>query len=467
MPFLDPCDTIVAQLTYEGRNLLARAKFGDVAFRVAGWQMGRGGYDVTDPVKVTPFIDPAAVAVWYVKILSNSFVPGDKVVLNGVTFDYGVVWRGGSTIAATISNIVDAILANTDTRQYRIVVPEADLTKNRIIIVSLIPGNILNAYPIWTESTQPVSPFAVTALSGGVSTTLENPAYPVPPTLGEFVSPDGMIENVPIPYSSFKINSTDITTGNGTIAYSGQILASNLQVQVWPETGATLPPELLSLALPDPNNNDLPPGPGTIFYVVNPTTTGFQLALTPGGTPIIFQTTAGTGTFDVNIVSTTAYSFVSRIGSGPVGMNAYGEIGIWVELLQSTLYGEVFVPFIFGPANVDVTHDRINYIGHNLTQNLAVTVSIASGLTGTLPGGILPGVTYYVVNPIYGSFQLSLLPDGVPIVITSPGTGSQNMLLNSRDGGPVGRRVLFAHSHFPIQAKTDRSVLTFRTIVTY
>ena len=104
MPFLDPCDTIVAQLTYEGRNLLARAKFGDVAFRVAGWQMGRGGYDVTDPVKVTPFIDPAAVAVWYVKILSNSFVPGDKVVLNGVTFDYGVVWRGGSTIAATISS---------------------------------------------------------------------------------------------------------------------------------------------------------------------------------------------------------------------------------------------------------------------------------------------------------------------------------------------------------------------------
>jgi hypothetical protein len=73
----------------------------------------------------------------------------------------------------------------------------------------------------------------------------------------------------------------------------------------------------------------------------------------------------------IEMPSSTALSFMSRIGEGIDGMGAYGELGLWVEILDSRYADE------------------------------------------------------------------------------------------------IGNKVMFAMSHFPIQPKTDRTILTFRVIISY
>lgn len=54
MPFFGTPSPIIATITDAGRNLLARASLGDVAFRVYGFAVGQGGYDVSNPINTTP-----------------------------------------------------------------------------------------------------------------------------------------------------------------------------------------------------------------------------------------------------------------------------------------------------------------------------------------------------------------------------------------------------------------------------
>jgi len=269
-------DTIIAQLTLEGRNLLARAKFGDVVYRQLGWQIGRGGYQTDRPVKVSPFVDNATEAQGYFEIVDNTnWAIGTYISLHGKQFIYNTHFVEGLTPEATIRNIRNAILDSKDARHYRIVLPEIDpLFPNRLYIKSLMTGDISNTYPltvyhVGTHVNIGLSGAAVVnitlPLSGGISTDLEDAAWPLPPTLAPFSGTDGLIE----------------------------------------------------------------------------------------------------------MPASTALSFMSRIGEGIDGMGAYGEIGIWVEILDS------------------------------------------------------------------------------------------------RHTAEIGNKVLFAMSHFPIQPKTDRTILTFRVVVSF
>lgn len=54
MPFLGTPSPIIATLTDAGRNLLARASFGDVSFKVSGFAVGQGGYNDTNPIQTIP-----------------------------------------------------------------------------------------------------------------------------------------------------------------------------------------------------------------------------------------------------------------------------------------------------------------------------------------------------------------------------------------------------------------------------
>ena len=60
MSLTDPSADIIAQVTDEGRTLIARATLGDVVFKVEGFAVGRGGYDPSNVVDTLP-LDPAAV----------------------------------------------------------------------------------------------------------------------------------------------------------------------------------------------------------------------------------------------------------------------------------------------------------------------------------------------------------------------------------------------------------------------
>lgn len=269
MPYYtDTPDTIIAQLTLEGRNTLARIKTGGIVYKYLGWQMGRGGYLYNNPVKISPFIDLGAPAKGTIQVVSNTWAVGTQVFLNGKAFTYGTEFLEGPTIAATLQNLQAAI---ADTRDYRVFKKVSSiidtLDPSVINIESLIVGDIGNTYHLWDFQIGSPNNFVLTPyLVGGISATLEDPAYPIPlTTLAPYVYPDGTIE--------------------------------------WP--------------------------------------------------------------------TTTSLSFLSRMGEGLTGLGAYGEAGLWVEIIESDYSAE------------------------------------------------------------------------------------------------VGRKILFAHAHFPIQPKTDRTLLTFRFIISF
>jgi len=201
----DTPDTIIAQLTLEGRNLLARAKLGDVVYKQLGWQVGRGGYITDRPVKVTPFIDEATEAQGYFDLLDNTnWSIGTYISLNGKWFIYGTHFTEGLTSDATIRNIQNAILDSTDARHYRVVAPVIDPAyPNRLYIQSLSTGSIGNTYPIsvyHVGSNINIGIMGNTVLSAtmplvdGSSVSLEDAAYPIPSVLAPYSGTEGLIE---------------------------------------------------------------------------------------------------------------------------------------------------------------------------------------------------------------------------------------------------------------------------------
>lgn len=62
MAFVEPTSDLTARLTNEGRDALASLVLGEVAIVLANFQVGRGGYQAANPVKVEG-IDPALTAL--------------------------------------------------------------------------------------------------------------------------------------------------------------------------------------------------------------------------------------------------------------------------------------------------------------------------------------------------------------------------------------------------------------------
>jgi hypothetical protein len=104
MPFVPPeSDVPVAQLTLAGRNLLARsivprAKITGmepdrslVAFKLAGFALGDGGYKLDNPLQLSPIDDATTQALATIAILDNRFDVNDSLVINGVPFPVGIV----------------------------------------------------------------------------------------------------------------------------------------------------------------------------------------------------------------------------------------------------------------------------------------------------------------------------------------------------------------------------------------
>ena len=57
MPFTDTPDPIIANLTDLGREMFARATMGELKFIAYGFDVGRGGYSESNPVKITPVLN--------------------------------------------------------------------------------------------------------------------------------------------------------------------------------------------------------------------------------------------------------------------------------------------------------------------------------------------------------------------------------------------------------------------------
>jgi len=321
--YLDPTDSIICQLTKEGRNLLARIKFGhELIYRQLGWQLGRGGYTHANPVHVDPIEDDADESVGYIEVLDNSdWEAGDQIILNGKSFIRGTHWNEGLTIPQTVQNILDAVLDSTDSRHYRLVNADIDPgNPNRLRFRSVITGNVLatktfsfsfSDINITTDEITLTNHGLVDGIMVEVTTTGTMPNG-VTPSTDYFISV--------IDADTFKLSATlnsptfvDILTqGTGTHSL---IPTGNLFPLNHAET----------IGLGD-----------TVNFLVTPMSMATSTTLLDAAYPV--PPLLGTFTLPdgrIETPSTTSVSFVMRVPDGPVGMNAYGEIGLWVEILES------------------------------------------------------------------------------------------------------------------------------------
>jgi len=201
--YRDTPDTLTAALSLEGRNLLARAKVGDIVYQQLGWQLGRGGYIYTNPVKTTSIVDLAVEAEGAIEVIDNGAAIedwdiGNYISLNGKRFIFGTHFTRGTTPELTIRNIRGAILDSKDSRHYRLVEPIED--GSRLKIRSLVTGAIGNSYPISVYNISHNN-LAATPMAGGISSTLEEAAWPTPSSILEenpiflpYSGTDGLIE---------------------------------------------------------------------------------------------------------------------------------------------------------------------------------------------------------------------------------------------------------------------------------
>lgn len=146
MSFIDPCDSISAQLTSVARANHARAVLGDVSFVIDGFALGRYGYNDTNPVKILSLVDPTGIASADITIVNNSFDVGDAVIVKGVSFVVNVDWNAGGTITDSAINLAEAINAHLNNLTDRYVLAVA--VSNVVYLSSIVPGSAGNTFTL-------------------------------------------------------------------------------------------------------------------------------------------------------------------------------------------------------------------------------------------------------------------------------------------------------------------------------
>lgn len=226
---------------------------------------------------------------------------------------------------------------------------------------------------------------------------------------------------------------------------------------------------------------------GTTYYVIAAglAADSFRVSATLGGTAVNTSgSQSGVHTLtrttpralnenDTRVPGTSAKAFLDAT-TGMISMYAGSAAptgfllcdgGQYSFTTYSTLFGVVGITYGLGgtvACTADAGTDFINLTAHGYSagQRLYVTAD-------SMPGGLVAGTPYYVVNPTTNSFQLSATVGGSAIDITTTGT---NVFVNSQFRVPnlAGRFPLGYASAAPTKVATfvsrSSNVLTVRGI---
>lgn len=176
-------------------------------------------------------------------------------------------------------------------------------------------------------------------------------------------------------------------------------------------------------------NSTAPAGLNTssIYYIVNAVETGFQLAATPGGAPIIPSTTgsnvAVTDMSGAQASSTqpglivAGQTTITGSLSLPVvgGASGPGTSGVPGPAFQSTLRVGGIYPVSVGVA-VDAASDTLTLASGSVSNGQAV---VFSGTT--VPTGLIFGQVYYARNVVGSAFQVAVGPAESAVDIINAG----------------------------------------------
>ena len=104
-----------------------------------------------------------------------------------------------------------------------------------------------------------------------------------------------------------------------------------------------------------------------------------------------------------------------------------------------------------------VTANFFNFSVHPLSSGTAVQLTSAG-----LPSPLMPSTTYYIVNATTAGFQLAATPTGVPIVLTTVGSGTQMFTVQSQSWQIMADYPLSEACTRFVNAQTIPSTYTFR-----
>jgi hypothetical protein len=359
MPFLDPPDTIIAGLSLEGRNLLARNKCGDVAYRVRGWQLGRGGY-----------VDDTSTSglAFQTVTVSGLPAPGDTVEIGGIVVtavasgaDLLTQFDIGATVAATATNIATTLNGNLSLHPSFL----ATVVGPVVTITARAPGTLGNFVQVTV--TGPLTLGGPT-LAGGFGTQGANPVK-VKPWVEGAVQATGYIQLIDNAFDAgdaIVLNGRTFTvnvhwTPGPTLGQSAQNLIAAiedardplywrlLQVQLDPSPDVGTAGIIVTSLVPGLIGNQLTVAKSeavglgtTINFLITPMAGGLSAALIDPAYPV--PPTFGTFSLPdgrIEFPAPSADSFVMRVPEGAVGLDSYGELATWVEILASNFPPEV------------------------------------------------------------------------------------------------------------------------------
>lgn len=145
MPYIDPCDSVIAQLTKVARENIARSILGEVSYVMEGFALGRYGYQDLNPVKVLPIVDPTGIAEANITLTTNSFSVGDRLIVNGNVFTFNIDWSAGADVNETAYNIATAINNVLNINVYNV---RALNSSDSIYLYSIPAGSIGNTFTL-------------------------------------------------------------------------------------------------------------------------------------------------------------------------------------------------------------------------------------------------------------------------------------------------------------------------------
>lgn len=119
-------------------------------------------------------------------------------------------------------------------------------------------------------------------------------------------------------------------------------------------------------------------------------------------------------------------------GTWGVGSTSTDSLRLWNQFNfgEDLIFGPSAGPLYYWDASIGLTQSSIS-ISNASPAVVTSTISLPNGqaitlnTTGALPTGLLPGITYYVINSTGTSFNLSLTAGGTAINTSSAGSGTQ------------------------------------------
>ena len=189
--------------------------------------------------------------------------------------------------------------------------------------------------------------------------------------------------------------------------------------------------------------SDVFPSPitgSTLYYVVNPTATTFQLSLSPYGSPIDL-TDAGSGyqTFTSQDIEIQTSTFVfptetvllagdTAVGS-PIVTNilpSTANLKIGMSVSGTSISSSSIISSIDSSIQITLNTNAVASSVASLITCKDIFLnneSVGFKTTAILPTGLNLGQEYYAINMTKNRFQVSSVPNGSPVVFTDTGSG--------------------------------------------